>query len=246
MIALLSQAAFGDPPPGGTSDKTSNKVTFNVDGNKDYYVGKDLENDGQGWYFGAQDGTIIYADAKGEICARTGMRPKGVGQSNADNKLGPPMCGSGINQTRQVGSNGSYKETIWQYHPKDQNGNPPFVTITPTDEKGNNTNPVLEISGTNTPPDPGSKDKTRTSIKVKVQDMPSIGTQPRPTWDISMESPLDPGGADQPEVTCVQGQFNDKSKKNLVWDPKLGVTNTSDPNGSDKTVTADNSPAAIR
>lgn len=224
VMMVISGPAFAKLPKGDISSadatdpstrscgKDTNKITFNADGEKDYYIGRDIENDGGGTYFSAQGGEIVTTqeDAQGnqEFCVQTGMRLKTGTKADAGNQMGPKTCGTGINQTHKVDDgHGSYKEYRWMWDQQNKK-----LKIAPVNANGSWGKPVLVLGGGTKKPQ-GEDHKGYSWISVTVEDPTAAGSGAK---GFTVEMKSKPSGS-QPkgEKTCLLGKLDSKSQQNI-------------------------------
>jgi len=253
--ALWSFSVLADAPQNGTCGKTANQIDFNVDGMKDYSVGRDLLNNGGGWYFTAQGGEIVVPSQSkdGQLCVQNGTRPSGQGSSNRDNSAGPQKCGSAIDGTRKVqveDSSGALiqKEYLWTWV-KDQSGDGGYLRITPLDANGKPENPMIKVSGNASTPPPGSPagTKPQSGISVSAMSVPTAGSgataQDKTLVDIPEADNVSSGST---PVVCTIGKVSENDKKSRSWDKDKGLVENDDNGGAGdgKTVAVDTSQVA--
>lgn len=228
-------------PTGRSCGKDTNKMTFNADGEKDYYLGCNTANKGGGTYFSAQGGEIVTtqkdAQGKTEFCVQTGMRLRSGTKADVGNEMGTKTCGAAINQTHKVADgHNSYKEYQWIWDKEKSK-----LKIVPVNANGSWGKPVLVVSGSTEKPD--GKSKGSSEISVRVEDPTAAGAGAK-GFTVSM-SCKPSGSQPKEEKVCLLGKLDSKSQQDISIDytEEDGVQRTVD---SQQTAMVQNTAPAAR
>jgi hypothetical protein len=209
-----------------------NQYDFAV-GPADYSVGRDVLNNGGGWYVDIGAGEIAFPNDKGEICVQKATRPKAGNAADRNDTPDAPRCGKSVDTSQETEyTNDAGKKDGKDYRMKwmpDSSGQGGTLLITPY-VNNRPSSPYLRIKGTQIKGANGKPPQSDLHVTVST----TTPTSKEKTLDFK-DSPNGAGGTD-PKV-CSLGEIKPDGTDNDSWTKQDGLK---DPK-TDKTVKADTS-----